>query len=299
MKLRHVFWVPAVLGLVADLLSKHLIFACLSVSPLLRVEEVWDWPGFSARLRDHAAAGQPGLPRVLWELLPQSVQGTLRDAAAGRPPSPQQRDEAVQAINGALRNRSLATTTGLPESAVPRTALVGSDPRDLSEEQVLRLNRLLLEAWFPQELQGIAHARLAGDPFLRNRYPVVAPWLVIQLERNTGGVFGMLRGKGYLFVGLSVLALGVVLWMLRNTKPEQRLMPAALGLVVAGAIGNLVDRLAFGYVRDFIYVEIINWPAFNVADMCICVAAGLLALELLRAELRERKERKGKGGERG
>jgi len=135
-----------------------------------------------------------------------------------------------------------------------------------------------------------AFAFLLATP--HKRHPLLGSWLVLQLERNKGGVFGVLQGRGYLFVALTVIALGVVLWMLWATKPEQWLMQLALGLVVAGAVGNLVDRLWFGHVRDFIYIEVIRWPAFNVADMCICVAAGLLAIEILRAEVRERAEAK-------
>ena len=132
------------------------------------------------------------------------------------------------------------------------------------------------------------------DAHGRLRQPILEPWLVLQLERNTGGVFGVLRGKGYLFILLTVIALGAVFWMLRKAEPGQRLLPIALGLVAAGAVGNLVDRVWFGYVRDFIYVEIINWPAFNIADTCICVAAGLLVIEIFRAEAREKHQ--GTGG---
>jgi len=132
-------------------------------------------------------------------------------------------------------------------------------------------------------------SQLPPDAHGRLRHPILPPLLVLQLERNTGGVFGVLPGKGYLFVGLTLAAIGVVAWMLRRTTPQQRLLPIALGLVAAGALGNLVDRLAFGYVRDFIYVELINWPAFNIADSCICVAAGLLVIEIFRAEARQKK----------
>jgi signal peptidase II len=145
------------------------------------------------------------------------------------------------------------------------------------------LSKHLIFAWLGQ---------LAGDP---KRVPLLAPWLVLELHRNTGGVFGVLQGKSYLFVALSILALGAVAWMLRGARPEQRLLPIALGLVVAGALGNLVDRLWLGYVRDFIYIEIIRWPAFNVADTCICVAAGMLFLEIVRAEVRERRDKKLRG----
>jgi len=126
-------------------------------------------------------------------------------------------------------------------------------------------------------------------------YPLLEPWVVLQLQRNPGGVFGMLPGMGYIFIVLSFAALGAVAWMLRSARPEQRVFQVALGLVVAGAVGNLIDRLWLGYVRDFIYIQVIGWPAFNVADMCICVAAGLLVVEIVRQEL---KRKKGEGSER-
>jgi len=132
---------------------------------------------------------------------------------------------------------------------------------------------------------------MLGPVEARNRLPLLGPWLVFQLQRNYGGVFGIMQGKGYVFVILSAVALAAVVWMLKNTRPEQIWMRIALGLVVAGAIGNLYDRIAFGYVRDFIYVEIINYPAFNVADMCICTAAGMLVIEILREAALEKKKK--------
>lgn len=114
------------------------------------------------------------------------------------------------------------------------------------------------------------------------RQPVLAPWLVLQLQENHGGVFGILQGKGHVFVLLTGLALGFVAWMVVKAEPGQRLLQFALGLVTAGAVGNLCDRLFFGYVRDFIYVEAINYPAFNLADACICIAAAILFVEILR-----------------
>ncbi|NQT86343.1 signal peptidase II [bacterium] len=123
------------------------------------------------------------------------------------------------------------------------------------------------------------------------RLPLLGRWLVFQVQRNHGGVFGILQGKGYIFVILSIVALGAVLWMLKNTRPEQIWMRVALGLVVAGALGNLYDRIVFGHVRDFIYVEIINYPAFNVADMCICTAAGMLIIEIIREGIEEKRNK--------
>lgn len=132
--------------------------------------------------------------------------------------------------------------------------------------------------------------RVAGQ-----RVEVLGSWLVITMQRNRGGVFGILQGKGYLFVILTVIALGVVVWMLRQTDPGQRIIPLALGLVVAGALGNLFDRVFLGYVRDFIYVETIHYPAFNIADSCICVAAGLLIIDAFTEEKKDTGEEEKKG----
>lgn len=123
------------------------------------------------------------------------------------------------------------------------------------------------------------------------RIELLGSWLVLVMQRNRGGVFGIMQGKGYLFVILSVIALGVVAWMLRQAGPKQRLLRVALGLVVAGALGNLYDRLMLGHVRDFLYVEAIRYPAFNIADACICVAAGLLILSVFREGKAEDKAR--------
>lgn len=126
------------------------------------------------------------------------------------------------------------------------------------------------------------HLVFAALPRRGDQRAVLGDWLVICHQENRGGVFGIAQGRGYVFVALSFVALVVVVWMLRQAEPHQRLMPFALGLVVAGALGNLVDRLCLGYVRDFLYVKAINYPAFNVADACICVAAGMLALAVVR-----------------
>lgn len=125
----------------------------------------------------------------------------------------------------------------------------------------------------------------------QERLALLGPWLVLRLQENRGGVFGIFQGKGFVFVILTAVALGFVAWMVRKAGPDQRRLHFALGLVTAGALGNLCDRLALGYVRDFIYIEAIHYPAFNLADACICVAAALLFVEILRDGKRERKPR--------
>jgi signal peptidase II len=105
--------------------------------------------------------------------------------------------------------------------------------------------------------------------------------------RNTGAAFSFLSQAGgwqrWFFAGLAlVMSSMMVLWLLR-LKSHEKLMGAALSLVLGGAIGNLIDRVAYGYVIDFldVYYQDWHWPAFNVADTAICIGVGLMLLESL------------------
>jgi signal peptidase II len=105
---------------------------------------------------------------------------------------------------------------------------------------------------------------------------------------NTGAAFSFLAGAAgwqrWFFVGLGTLAAIFIVWMLRS-HGGQRLFGWALSLILGGAVGNVIDRLARGSVVDFIQIHYAGWffPAFNVADCAITVGAGLLILdELLR-----------------
>jgi signal peptidase II len=72
----------------------------------------------------------------------------------------------------------------------------------------------------------------------------------------------------------------ITVWLLRLQKHET-LMAAALSLILGGAIGNLIDRVAYGYVIDFldVHYQDWHWPAFNIADSAICIGVGLMLLE--------------------
>ena len=105
---------------------------------------------------------------------------------------------------------------------------------------------------------------------------------------NTGAAFSFLHAANgwqrWMFVGLGSVAAVFIVWMLRR-HGTQRLFASALTLILGGAIGNVIDRLAHGYVVDFVQMHYRGWafPAFNVADSAITVGAVLLILdELLR-----------------
>ena len=104
---------------------------------------------------------------------------------------------------------------------------------------------------------------------------------------NKGAAFSFLADQQgwqrYLFVGISLAASLLIIWMLKR-NPSQRLFCWALALILGGAIGNLIDRLAYGHVIDFLDVYFYgwHWPAFNVADSAITIGAGLFILDEFR-----------------
>jgi lipoprotein signal peptidase len=100
---------------------------------------------------------------------------------------------------------------------------------------------------------------------------------------NHGALFGLGDGHNTLFCVISVFAaVAIVYWVTRRAAARDWLLCAALGLILAGTLGNLYDRAVFGGVRDFLHFNIegvIDWPIFNLADSCLVCGAGLLLLQ--------------------
>ena len=105
------------------------------------------------------------------------------------------------------------------------------------------------------------------------------PWpgiFEITLTYNRGIAFGMLQGHGILLAPVAILMAGFAVYFSYAHRNEPIFMHVALGLLGAGALGNLLDRIIFGKVTDMFYFRPINFPVFNVADTCITVSACLL-----------------------
>lgn len=113
--------------------------------------------------------------------------------------------------------------------------------------------------------------------------PVIENIFHITYIHNPGAAFGLLANKTSFFVAVSLLVIAGAVIFYRKTRQDMgRIMPVALGLVVGGSLGNLVDRVRFGEVVDFFDFRV--WPVFNVADSAIVVGAGLLVILLWRSE---------------
>jgi len=112
--------------------------------------------------------------------------------------------------------------------------------------------------------------------------PVVPGFLNLVHVHNTGAAFGMLKDSNIFFVllaGAALVVVGVLAWKGAFAGTSTRIGAA---LLVSGILGNLTDRLLHGHVVDFLDVILPwygHWPAFNIADSCICLAAGLFLFE--------------------
>ncbi len=97
---------------------------------------------------------------------------------------------------------------------------------------------------------------------------------------NRGAVWGLMQGWRVVFLIATFLFLAVLIWFyVKKRKAMTVLTRIILSLLFSGAVGNLIDRTLLGYVRDMIYVSLINFPVFNVADSAITIAAALLVIE--------------------
>ncbi len=113
----------------------------------------------------------------------------------------------------------------------------------------------------------------------QHRWGIIEPVLALEYGENTGAAFGILRGQGALLTVLAALVLaGLLVYYLTVHEPST-VLTASIGLLLGGAVGNLVDRVRLGYVVDFVEVGV--WPNFNLADSAISVGVVLLAWHLM------------------
>jgi signal peptidase II len=129
-----------------------------------------------------------------------------------------------------------------------------------------------------------------------DRIPVIEGFFYLTHVRNPGAAFGLFADgdpqiRLAIFIGVSLLAVTIIFSFFRQLAPGDRLSALALGLILGGAVGNLLDRIFRGEVVDFLHFRLwrgYSWPDFNLADSFIVVGVGFLVLELLAAEGEDR-----------
>ena len=116
----------------------------------------------------------------------------------------------------------------------------------------------------------------------------LAPYARILHIQNTGAAFGMFKDGSLIFTGLAVLVTIFILYYFPQVPKEEWPLRLAMGMQMGGALGNLIDRLQFGHVTDFISIG--NFPIFNIADSSISVGAAVLILGIWISERKAKKE---------
>lgn len=122
-----------------------------------------------------------------------------------------------------------------------------------------------------------------NDVIVNNSIPKDGTFLVLSFTPNDAALWGIGDGNAWavrLLLALTAVFLMLLLFFaIRTRKKLPALSKVIVGLLIGGSIGNLYDRIAFGYVRDMIYAKFINFPIFNIADAAICIAIALLVFE--------------------
>lgn len=113
----------------------------------------------------------------------------------------------------------------------------------------------------------------------------LAPYFRIVNWNNTGAAFGLFQSGGVVFAVLAIIVSVFIVIYFHRIPREERLMRFAIALQLGGALGNLIDRIRFGPVTDFISVG--EFPVFNIADACITIGVGLLILSMWLSERQE------------
>ena len=125
-----------------------------------------------------------------------------------------------------------------------------------------------------------------GEPF-----PIIDGVFELLLHKNPGAAFGLFEGQRWLFMGITVVVIVVLAAILMSGKYRQyRLVNLSGTLIIAGGIGNMIDRVRLGHVIDFLYFRLIDFPIFNFADMCVSVSVAALILLLLFEHQTEKTE---------
>ena len=119
--------------------------------------------------------------------------------------------------------------------------------------------------------------------YMKNDIDIIKNVLTLTYLRNNGSAFGMFSGKINAFLVLTVIIVAVITYIVIRMPVTKRYLPMYIvcTMLVSGAIGNFIDRVRFGYVRDFIYFKLINFPVFNVADCYFTISVVIFIVLIL------------------
>lgn len=134
--------------------------------------------------------------------------------------------------------------------------------------------------------QALKYAAVAWlKPLGRQSIVILDGFFKLTYVQNDGAAFGLFRGQTTAFILIALFTVGVILFYLSMVDEDEKMVAVALVLILAGAVGNLIDRAMLGYVIDYLHVHYQDqwhWPVFNLADVIIDVGVGLIVLDVAR-----------------
>lgn len=122
--------------------------------------------------------------------------------------------------------------------------------------------------------------------------PIIQDVFHLTYARNTGAAFSMLQGKRWFFILAAVIMTFVLIYVVKKKYVSGAVAYTAVALIISGTIGNLIDRIMFGYVVDMFDFRLINFAIFNVADCCLTIGTILLVIYILIIEPKQEKKKK-------
>ncbi len=124
--------------------------------------------------------------------------------------------------------------------------------------------------------------------------PLIEDVLHLTYLENSGAAFGMMKDHRWIFMATSTIAVIAITVFIVGwyQKYHDVLLFTGLALIAGGGIGNMIDRVALGYVVDFVDFRLINFAIFNAADSFVCIGAGIIVLYVIISEINEKKQKK-------
>ena len=182
----------------------------------------------------------------------------------------------------------MVTSSETPVTAAPETKTISPPTAPSSgswAKPLILMAVVLFLVGLDQYTKHLVHERFR----LGESIPILPEFFSLTYIRNTGAAFGFLAHadpafRVPFFIAVPLLALGAIFYVFRKLPPSDWRLSSALALLVGGAVGNLIDRVRYGWVIDFLDFHWHNqahFPAFNVADMAICVGVGILMIDFL------------------
>lgn len=114
-------------------------------------------------------------------------------------------------------------------------------------------------------------------------FPIIPDIFEFAYVENRGAAFGILQNQRWLFIGITFIVIGIMIYYYFRIPNEKkyRWLQLSFILIISGAVGNLIDRIRFSYVVDFFYFKLIDFPVFNAADCYVVIGTILLAILFL------------------